>query len=62
MMMMDRLLSGSAAIRSAVTQFTAKRSERPKLCGDLPAWTHIGLSDEGRGNVVEIVQERLPPL
>ncbi|SFH23727.1 Phage virion morphogenesis family protein, partial [Paracoccus aminovorans] len=56
---MDAATIGSNAIQAAMMQFGGRKAEHPNLWGDIPARPFIGLSDEDRSDVLEIIDECL---
>ena len=50
---------GSNAVQAAMMHFGGTRSEHPNLWGDIPARPFLGLSDQDRSNIVEVVHEWL---
>lgn len=50
---------GSNAVQAAMMHFGGTRSEHPNLWGDIPVRPFLGLSEQDRSDVVEVVHEWL---
>lgn len=55
----DTLIVGNTMEYAAMQQFGGKKSEFPHLWGDIPARPFIGLSEDDRAAIIEIITDHI---